>query len=149
MGTFRAVVNGEAVAIPYRVYYDLGLVKTDHLSPLQQELLICLLTRHCSGFIREENLNRIVTCRHLWVPPFVVRLVGEYVIEILRVIQWNCAGLDATLYGSFLKENPEFWATTKQRVVSYWDCYYRTKRREDYVGFQIVDHLDSLVAGQA
>ena len=90
-------------------------------------------------------MTRIVTCRDVWVPPFVVRLIGEYVIEILRVIRENCAGLDATLYRSFLRENPEFWAITKERVVSYWNCYYWRQRRADYVGFQIVEHLDSLV----
>ncbi len=142
---FRAVVNGEAVTIPYRVYYDHALIKADQLSPLQQELLSCLLTRHCSGFVREENLRRIVECRDAWVPPFVVQLAGEYVIEILRVIRENSAGLDAALCRNFLKENPEFWAITKQRVVSYWNCYYWRQRRADYVGFQIVEYLDSLV----
>jgi hypothetical protein len=145
---FRAVVNGEVVAIPYRVYYDGPLVKADQLSPLQHKLLSCLLTRHCSGFVREESLARIVTCRDVWVPPFVVRLVGEYIIEILRVIRENCAGLDAALYRGFLRENPEFWAITKQRVVSYWNCYYREQRQADYVGFQIAEYLDSLVGSE-
>jgi len=142
---FRAVVRGEAVTIPDRVYYDDALIKADQISPLQQELLSCLLTRHCSGFVRQEHLSRIVKCRDVWVPPFVVRLIGECVIEILRVIRENCAGLEAELYRGFLKENPEFWEITKQRVVSYWNCYYREQRRADYVGFQIVEYLDSPV----
>ena len=65
---------------------------------------------------------------------------------LLLVIHQNRASLDASMYRSFLKENPEFWAITKQRVLSYWDCYYRAVwRREDYVGFQLVDHFDSLL----
>jgi len=31
--------------------------------------------------------------------------------------------LDKSLYGHFLKLNPEFWALTQRRVGSYWDCY--------------------------
>src|ERR1017187_5857532 len=49
------------------------LVKTDQLSPLQQEILDCMLTRRWSGFVGEENLTRIVTCRDVWVPPFLAR----------------------------------------------------------------------------
>ncbi len=45
-----------------------------------------------------------------------------------------------------LADNPAFWAKTKARIVSYWDCYYRQtwKYREDYVGFKLVDYFDSI-----
>jgi hypothetical protein len=84
--TFRVIVNAETVAIPYRIYHDPQLIGTDQLSSLQQELLSCLLTRHRSGFVRREHLRRIIGSHHIWVPPFVVQLIGEYVVEIIRVI---------------------------------------------------------------
>ncbi|MGD1068873.1 MAG: hypothetical protein ABSB15_01940 [Bryobacteraceae bacterium] len=143
--TFRVIVKAEMVAIPYRIYHDPQLIRTDQLSSLQQEILSCLLTRHCSGFVRQEHLIRIVGSHQSWAPPFVVQLIGEYVVEICRVVQENQADLDVKLYRDFLEANPALWAVTKQRVVSYWDCYYRATPREKYVGFQIVRYLDSLI----
>ena len=76
--------------------------------------------------------------------PFVVRLIGEYVIEILQVINRDRSHLNPRLYRSFLEANPAFFTLARQRVVSYWDCYYRSQRREDYPGFQILDFLQGL-----
>ena len=103
------------------------------------------MTRHHSGFVREEHLARIVCRNHDWIPPFVIQLVGEYVIEIIHVIWKNSSNLDAQLYGKFLKDNPALLAITKQRVISYWDCYHRRQRREDYPGFQMLSLFDRLV----
>ena len=92
------------------------------------------------------NLGRIISRKESWIPPFVIQLVGEYVVEILEAIHNNLSSLDSTVYAAFLNDNISFWETTKQRVVSYWDCYYRRtwKHREDYVGFRIIEHLDSV-----
>jgi hypothetical protein len=87
----------------------------------------------------------VISLNHIWIPPFVVQLVGEYVIEILHVIRRNLNHLDTSIYERFLRTNPELLATTKQRVISYWNCYYRECRREEYVGFQLLDFLQSLV----
>jgi hypothetical protein len=43
------------------------------------------------------------------------------------------------------------WKTTKRRVTSYWDAYYRRRGREvslvfprdDYVGFKIVERIET------
>ncbi len=53
--------------------------------------------------------------------------------------------LDRDLYREFLKENSHFFALTKQRVISYWDCYYRTTDKEEYVGFVILNLFEELV----
>jgi hypothetical protein len=68
-------------------------------------------------------------------------------VEILTAIHRNLASLDSGVYAAFLKDNAALWRTTKQRVVSYWNCYYRRTwwRRGDYVGFQIIEYLDSLL----
>ncbi|HEY3458220.1 MAG TPA: hypothetical protein VGK64_26805 [Bryobacteraceae bacterium] len=123
--TFSVRVAGEAVLIPYRIYHDPALVDLARLTPLQVELLDCLLTRHHSGFVREKHLMKILCFNHEWIPPFVVQLVGEYVIEILHVIRKNLHNLDPQLYRRFLTGNPAFFTLVKQRVTSYWDCYHR------------------------
>jgi len=119
------------------------LTRTEGLT-LQEQLLACLLTRHHDGLIREKHLTRIIAVNATWVPPFVVQLLGEYVIEIIRIIENNLGVLDKSLYGGFLRLNPDFWALTRSRVVSYWDCYYRSHRKETYPGFRVLDFLHQL-----
>lgn len=142
---FPVDVNGETLSIPYRIYHDPELIDRTCLTTRQRELLDCLLTRHHNGFIREKHLASIVCANNEWIPPFVIQLVGEYVIEILQVVSRNLNFLNPSLYRRFLRENPEFFALTKQRVTSYWDCYYRWQRRSDYVGYQITTFMEHLV----
>ncbi len=144
--TFSVSVSGETLSIPYRIYHDPKLVDRTCLTTGQGGLLDCLLTRHYNGFIRENHLASIIGANNEWIPPFVVQLVGEYVIEILQVVSRNLDLLDPLLYRRFLEENPRFLLLTKQRVTSYWDCYYRWQRRADYVGFQITEFMEHLVA---
>jgi hypothetical protein len=146
---FRLNVEGQTVSIPYRIYHDPALIDHAQLTPLQQQLLDCLLTRHHSGFIREKHLRKIVSSDHAWIPPFIVQLVGEYVIEILNGIRDNLHNLNPQLYQRFLMDNSTFVALTKQRVTSYWDCYHRRYRREHYAGFQIVEFLDRLTTSDS
>jgi hypothetical protein len=136
---FSIRVDNEALSVPYRIYHNPSLIRTDRLSTLQKQMLACLLTRHHDGFIREKYLTRIIAVNAGWMPPFVVPLLGEYVIEIIRVIENNLEVLDKSLYARFLKLNPEFWTLTQQRVVSYWNCYYRSYRKDTYVGFRVTD----------
>jgi hypothetical protein len=143
--TFAVRVAGQTVALPYRIYHNPTLIDTVPLNSLQKELVDCLLTRHHDGFVREEHLKRIISRNHVWIPAFVIQLVGEYVIAILHVIRQNVNLLDTSVYREFLEENPKFLAITKQRVDSYWNCYYRTCRREEYVGFQLMNFLQTLV----
>ncbi len=49
-------------------------------------LALSLGTRHSDGRIREECLRQIVAVDRPWVAPFVVQLLGEYVIKIVEVI---------------------------------------------------------------
>ena len=143
-GTFSVGVGGETISIPYRIYHDPALIDATNLTARQRELLDCLLTRHHNGFIRERHLAGILCSHHEWIPPFVVQLVGEYVIEILQAVSGDLQHLDPHLYRSFLQANPQYFALTKQRVISYWNCYYRWQRRGDYAGFRIVDFLERL-----
>jgi hypothetical protein len=130
--SFKVQVSNEVVSIPYRLYHDAASIKTDKLSSTQKNLVDCILTRHHDGYVRQKYLAQIAGSNHAWVPPFVVQLVGEYVVEILRDIETNLGNLDKSLYAQFLRANPDFLALTEQRVISYWDCYYRFScRKED------------------
>lgn len=83
-----------------------------------------------------------------WVPPFVIQLLGEYVLEIILLLNSRLQDLRKPNYLRFLNENPIFLDLTRSRVVSYWDCYYRRgkfPRLQEYVGFQTINELESWI----
>jgi hypothetical protein len=142
---FSVKVSGEAVTIPYRLYHSPSQIITEHLTDLEKELADCLLTRHHDGFVRQQHLERIIRSGNPWIPPFVIQLLGEYAIEIIAVIADNRSALDNAAYREFLQANPRFLARTAQRVASYWDCYYRGHKKDEYAGFQVLEFFKSLV----
>jgi hypothetical protein len=146
--TFSVRVSGETVSIPQRIYHNPLEVSVGArfrlATPEKLAIIDCLFSRHADGFVREERLRRILSVNQTWIPPFVIQLAGEYVIEILRVIEQAIPSLDRTLYGEFVANNPEFLNRTKQRIVSYWDCYYRSFKSAEYPGFRIQAFLEDL-----
>jgi len=150
LGTSGVKVNGEHFAIPYRIYNpEPPSDRVAGLSATQQTVLQCLYARHHDGFVRQRYVQQAIGSTHAWVVPYVVQLVGEYVIEIILVIRDALSDLDVpgstqqALYGRFLAENPAFLELTSQRVVSYWNCYYRSRYFiwADYPGFQLLSSL--------
>jgi len=124
---FSALVMGERLSAPYRVYYDTHALRSAVAgTPGDSRLLaLCLGTRHWDGYVREECLRPLMDAERAWAAPFIVQLLGEYVVEIAQAIlaalqQGYVAGL-----AEFVTDNPSFMATTRRRVVSYWHCYYR------------------------
>lgn len=65
-------------------------------------------------------------------------------VEIQQLIEARLKNLEQSVYRAFLLANPEFLALTEQRVISYWDCYYRTRKRDDYAGFRVLRFLQEL-----
>ncbi|WP_075025745.1 hypothetical protein [Streptomyces mirabilis] len=155
---FSVVVQGQQLSIPGRLYNDEPppeLVAS--LSSRQRQVLHCLYSRHCDGRVRQLHLAQIVSSADPWVVPFVVQLVGEYVLEILVDICDELRDLGAAgdglrlAYGEFIVANPAFFARTQRRVVSYWSCYYRTAFQSfrGYPGCTLLDLLRSAAADSA
>ena len=144
---FSVRVDDEFVRILGRLHLDAKFIHVESLSSLQREIVDCLLTRHTNGFVRQQHLERIVGLRHTWIPPFVVQLAGEYVVEILEVIYLKLDEVDRGVYKEFLYNNKAFLELTGQRIASYWDCYYRNQERKEYVGFKILESFRSLQRG--
>ena len=117
--TFSVCVSGEHISIPQRVYHHpLGIsvgFRLGFRSKLAREILDCIFTRHADGFVRQKYLGRIIHSNNIWIPPFVLGLAGEYVIEILRDIERALPQLDRSVYDDFARNNPEFLQKTKQR----------------------------------
>ncbi|MFF4384598.1 hypothetical protein [Kitasatospora sp. NPDC001547] len=155
---FSVVVEGQRVSIPGRLYNDEPSPDVvASLSPRQQRLLHSLYSRHSDGLVRQRHLEKIVGCTDPWVMPFVVQLVGEYVLEILVVICDKLRDLAAPgasghlAYGQFIVDNPAFFARTQRRVVSYWSCYYRGAYASflGYPGCALLDLLRSAASDNA
>ncbi|MFJ4714318.1 hypothetical protein [Streptomyces sp. NPDC088785] len=158
LASFPVAVEGRQVLIPGRLYNDEPpAAAVASLSPRQQQLLHCLYSRHCDGMVRQRHLEKVVGCTDSWVVPFVVQLVGEYVVEILVVIRDALRDLATPgtrgnlAYGRFIVDNPAFFARTQRRVVSYWDCYYRVAYTSfrGYPGCTLLDLLRSAASDRA
>ncbi len=145
---FEVNFSGEKLNIPERIYYEEHtLSQYNSLSEKQQVILNCLFTRHHNGYVREQHLKPIIDkCNEYnWIIPYLMRLTGEYVIEILQVIKANLDKVEKGIIKDFIEENPIFYNTIESRVISYWNCYYRYKypNKEDYVGCEIIKYFNS------
>ena len=121
---FTVDVRGETVSIPTRIYHPEPTADVE-LTGTQRLVLHCLYSRHHDGKVRQRHVEQILVSSEPWVVPFVVQLLGEYVLEIVLSIAKGLPAHSAQLYGEFIVANPAFFARTQRRVVSYWDCYYR------------------------
>jgi hypothetical protein len=147
---FVVRVDRELVSIPYRIHNaEVSPDAARRLSPVQRTIMSCLYTRHDDGFVRQRHLEAIVGQAQRWVAPFVVRLLGEYVVQIVLAIRDGLADIDVSgtamrhVYGRFAAGNPAFVALTYERAASYWDCYHRYlfPDRRAYPSFPILDSI--------
>lgn len=116
-----------------------------------------LLSRSCDGFERQLAAQDLMADLRPWGAPYIVTLIGEYIVEILEDIHTSMTAATEDTLATFIAFNPAFWETIKRRVASYWNVYYRgprgsetrrTYRREDYVGFKLVDRLEAAAFGR-
>jgi hypothetical protein len=138
-------VGGDTIRLPYRVYFkEPQLAQVESLTPVQQSILHCIYLRHHDGYIRQKHLESLTSISENFVRPFVIQLLGEYVIEILQVINRRLNDDVATGYASFLLANKSYWQRIQSRMISYWDVYYRPSfpKLEQYIGKQIAYRLN-------
>jgi hypothetical protein len=137
-------LNAEKLFIPKRVYFDepSGI---DDLSNLQKTILNCIYLRHYNGFVRQHSLELLINSMDYFVVPYIFQLLGEYVVEILFVLDKHINNETIDSYLRFIAENKQYWQQTESRVGSYWNEYYRTlpkyKKFSNYIGKQIVERI--------
>jgi hypothetical protein len=143
----KVIVYGEALYVPGRIYYTKqNLMMGTKLTEAERIAVNAYYTRHHDGYVREQCLRRILTNKENWIVPYVVTLVGEYVIEILDVIYKYKDKLEKEIYRAFIQENKEYMFLIKQKVTSYWNYYYLGKyTKEEYVGFKILKYFDEIL----
>jgi hypothetical protein len=90
-----------------------------------------IYSRHCDGFVRQRQLGTLLGSDEPWAAPFIVQLLGEYVIEICldieRFARTAFPARPAMQEGmsAFFRENRCFAELTRRRAASYWSCYHR------------------------
>lgn len=101
---------------------------------------LSLYTRHHNGHIREIAILTLMNEFPTESIPFVVQLLGEYVVEIHQRISQEITLAQRKLIIEFLNKNPKYTQTICSKVASYWDCYYKWtyQRLEDYPAFEII-----------
>lgn len=156
-GFDRVVVEKEMIDIPSRIYYNPPYSLTNSkFTQIEMEILNCIFSRHYDGYVRQEAVLNIISSDKNWTIPYIVRIIGEYVIEILRDIDARFETINKANLVSFIRQNPAFYNRTRSRVSSYWDCYYRGQfpekpggvkipEKQRYIGFQLLDKIDKLM----
>ena len=141
----QVILDGEILKIPYRLYFNEPNIEEENkLTDNQKTILNCILLRHHNGYLRQHRLEQLHDKNDYWTTPFKIQLLGEYVIEILMVLNSQLDNKSIANYRKFITENPTYWRLTESRMISYWDAYYRRPKfpkLNTYIGRQIVDEI--------
>ncbi len=154
---FEVQSGGQSVLIPARLHFDsdrLGLTASDEA----WRFACALQTRSNNGFERQRAARNLLADLQPCTAPFIVALIGEYIVQILDDIAAALTPANTRTLGAFVVQNEAYWNTTKRRVTSYWNEYYRSGttsetrrlyRRDDYIGFKLIDRLERAASGNA
>jgi hypothetical protein len=135
-------INGEELHIPERIYFpDIESKYFDGLGIIQKIFISCLYTRHYDGHVREKYLNFLFKEEQEWISPFVLKLLAEYVIEIMYKIEANISYLDKNVYTHFALENPWFVSNCRRKIISYWHYYYTPIPFNSYPSYKVFQSL--------
>lgn len=134
----KYIHNNNLIQFPSRIYYvDISDNTLSALNTRQKEIMHCIYTRSCDGFIREKHLKELLQMEFEdFAIPYIVKLCDEYVIEILDTIYFNLKRMDNKSIKDFCFENIQAFCVSHSRMISYWNEYYRYKHYDinQYVG---------------
>jgi hypothetical protein len=140
-------VKGFRINIPRRLHFLEGAEPLTRLDGLSLPAR-CLLTRATDGHLRQRALATIVDTSAASAVPFIALLIGDYVVEIVRVIEAALPSLDRAAYTNFVLENRSTMRLLRSRATSYWNAYYRHEypTRAAYPGLVVLHQLESWAA---
>lgn len=135
------LLNNVIIKIPYRMYFiDVEFPRINNLTDMQKEILYCIYTRSCNGYIREKYIIELLKLDFdYWVIPFIIKLSDEYVVEILEVIYDKLKVRNNDDIKQFCLENKDIINKGYSRMISYWNEFYRSKEPDfhKYVGREL------------
>ena len=137
VGTEVVCLNGEVLELPQRVYF--GEFNTQSLTLVQEQMISCLYLCHCNGHLREYYLRKVLEVKEDFALPFIAKLFGDYVIEIVKVLHSELPDLTRDKLRDFFCANPLYQKRIESRIASYWDLFYRNTypNFKKYIGYQL------------
>jgi hypothetical protein len=138
-------INNESIYIPGRIYTDENL-KIDEitLSEKQKTILNCLYLTHNDGYLRQQKLELLKDNFEDFVIPYKMKILGEYVIEIIADLEKNITEKSIGNYLKFIRGNPKYWNLTKSRIISYWGEYYKREYKlKNYIGYKLIKKIEN------
>lgn len=128
------LLSGEEIQFPYRVYNVENIKIPSELTYTQKMIFHAFLSRSTNGYIREKHIHEILKMNYTeWIFPYIIKLSDEYVVEILELIYYYLKDKDCKEIKSFCVLNINSFLRSYDRMVSYWNEYYRGSFYE-YVG---------------
>lgn len=117
-------IDGRNVYIPERLHFhstEKILGEHSHASLAAR----CLLTRSTDGYLRQRALKSILRSQEIWIIPFIILLLGDYVVEIVNEILPALPEFDRFTYANFVRQNRPAMRVLRAKATSYWSTYYR------------------------
>jgi hypothetical protein len=138
-------INGETIIIPNRIYSNEPKQNfEDELTETQNVILNCVYLTHKNGFLRQQRLEILKDNFEDFVIPYKMKVLSEYVIEIISEIESHINEKSIESYLKFIRENPKYWNLTKSRITSYWGEYFKWNcKLKDYVGRRIIKKIET------
>ena len=136
-------LNNENLRIYHRVYFEEpNWISKVLLTKTQKAILNCIYLRHHDGIIRQKCIENLKKSRFYFVLPFSFSLLGEYVIEIFTILNKHVDNNRENYY-KFYRENVDYTKKIEQRIISYWNEYYRQQfpNINKYIGKTIINKI--------
>jgi hypothetical protein len=126
------------VKFPYRIYYiDNSDEFIDSLNEQQKMIVYCIYSRSCDGFVRQKHLNSLLLMDYEdWAIPYILKVCDEYVVEILEMTYEILKEQNTERFKKFCIQNDVLFCKSYNRMISYWNEYYRFKNKNfhQYIG---------------
>ncbi len=136
--TVSYILDCGEIKIPYRIYFiDMDDPTYDGLTERQKQIVSCIYTRSCDGYIREKHLRKLLETEfEPWVIPFIVKPCDEYVVEILEMVYEKLKDRNNSDIQIFCLANKAMIHRGYTRMISYWNEFYREEvfRFNQYIG---------------
>ena len=126
------------ISFPYRLYsLEVDDAIFSKMDTTEKIILHCIYTRSCDGYVREKHVKALLTYDPPdWAIPYIVKVCDEYVVEILQVVYDSLKDKQTDKYKNFCAENRETFCKSYNRMISYWNEYYKDMffNYKDYIG---------------
>lgn len=119
--------DNNELLIPTRIYINDDILKFEAINPQMKRILFCYFTRHHNGYTRQYCLKEIIKSNYIldYEIPYIFRLSGEYVVEILYDIVEITKLIPYEVINKYVSRNISTLKTMERRMISYWSEYYR------------------------